>query len=76
MVTSAPQLALRGAGGGDGGVCTDAAEIQPGRARELHPAPGIKDFSSSLRGDVQHKKDFSRVLVVGDAKGPGGPLCS
>lgn len=68
-----------GCDGGDGGVCTDAAKIQLGRERELHPAPGIKDFFSLLRsglGHMQHKKDFSRVLVVGDAKGPGGPLCS
>lgn len=63
-----------GCGGGDGGVCTDAAKIQLGREQELDPAPGIKDFSSLLCGDLrhmQHKKDFSLVLVAGDAEGLG-----
>jgi len=57
----------------------DAAKIQLRRERELHPAPGIQDLSSVLCSDLgymQHKKDFGSALVVGDAKGPGGPLCS
>lgn len=56
----------------------DAAKIQLGMGQELHPASGIKGCSllRSYLGYVQRKKDFSCILVCGDAKGPGGPFCS
>lgn len=56
----------------------DAAKIQLGMGQELHPASGIKGCSllRSYLGYVQHKKDFSCILVCGGAKGPGGPFCS
>lgn len=56
----------------------DAAKIRLGVGQELHPAPGVKDRSllrCCLR-HVQGKKDFSFVLVWGDANGLGGPFCS
>lgn len=56
----------------------DAAKIRLGVGQELHPAPAVKDRSllcCCLR-HVQGKKDFSFVLVWGDANGLGGPFCS
>lgn len=50
----------------------DAAKIQLGMGQKLHPAPGRKGLLLA----VQRKKDFSCILVCGDAKGPGGPFCS
>lgn len=79
LCVTVARLMEPGCDGGATSVGTNTARIQLGGEQELPPAPGIKDFSSLLRsglGDMQRKTNFSHVLVAGDAKGPGGPLCS